>query len=91
MTYCPHYGLLYCDCETPECPNMLTCDDIYSSSDVIFDAYNSYEDHVVNMIDFLDADFYEFYLLGCDANFDGSMNRCELFDCLLEAENHRRN
>lgn len=70
----------------------MNCDEIYLTVDAVFNAYDNHPDQLINLMDYIDnLDFYEFYVHNCDADFDGSLTRCEMFDCFMEAENEMRN
>jgi len=78
-----------CDCKAP----VLWCDDIelftviiMDQIDINGDGYNVY-DIIATQIDEDHAVFlHEF----CDANQDGTVNKCEMFDCLVILENKYR-
>ena len=47
-------------------------------------------DMTVSMMDDIDPDHYDFLLYNCDSNMDGVVEACEMFDCVIVAENDWR-
>jgi len=55
-----------------------------------FDAINTNDDNHINLGDEYDGEELDVLLRRCDFDNDDSVDRCELFDCLVEVENEYR-
>lgn len=78
------FGDLYCippsDCD---CPEAWTCEDVIAEVDAAFSEYNTNGDAKLDLGDDMSAEIMEIYAT-CDANMDGAITKCEMFDCVLE-------
>jgi len=52
--------------------------------------YNNNGDGVINPEDQMDEEHYAQLVEYCDTNFDGAIDECELFECMIMIENEWR-
>jgi len=56
----------------------------------VFSFYNTNDDMAINPEDDIEEDHYLIMVEYCDSNMDGSVNHCEIFDCVMVVENEWR-
>jgi len=56
----------------------------------IFKALNKNGDNSINAGDNENTDMYDFLMENCNVDGDDAVDRCEIFDCLVKAENEMR-
>jgi len=81
--------MLYCECPfpDPDCKGAWFCDDIRDVDVMVLAYYDGDENKVINMKDKIDEEHLKLFMETCDENKDGSLNGCEVHDCVMEIEN----
>jgi len=89
---CPGYGDLYCDCPfyVATCEGAWNCDDIMNISVEVIAYYDTNMDGAVNPEDDIDSEHYGVLVEYCDFNNDGTLDACEIHDCIVICENEWR-
>jgi hypothetical protein len=87
--YCPDYGQIYCDCpfEIPQCDGAWNCADIIYITEDFMMVYDTNGDDSINLGDMIEDEHLEILLEYCDTDNNGSVNFCEVHDCVVECEN----
>jgi len=87
--YCPDYGHLYCDCPfvVSECEGAWDCEDIYNISVETLNYYDTNYDGSINLEDAIESEHYEILVEYCDYNNDGTIDACEVHQCIVDCEN----
>jgi len=88
---CPDYGDAYCDagvCAT--CDGAWDCEDIEYISEEVIAYYDTNGDYSINPEDDIETEHYSILIEYCDFNNDGSLNACEIHDCVVICENEWR-
>jgi len=92
--YCPESEHVYCDCPfevtEPECEGAWDCNDIQNITVEFLDYYDTNSDNAINPEDEIDAEHYSVLVEYCDFNNDGSIDACEVHDCIVMCENEWR-
>jgi len=89
---CPDYGYVYCNCPfaTPVCDGAWNCADIiYITEDVMY-YYDTNGDGSIDLGDEIAEEHYDILVDYCDLNGNGSLNVCEIHDCVVKCENEWR-
>jgi len=81
--------MVYCDnpFECVECEGAWTCADVAAISTEVIAYYDTNGDATVNPEDDIEYDHYEILVEYCDYNNDGTVEPCEVFDCVVVVEN----
>ena len=93
MENCGDYGMLYCnDCPVPEneCPGAWTCSMVKEGAYDVYTYYDTNGDGVLNPEDEMDMEHYEVMVANCDSNYDGTLEICEIHECIVVVENEWR-
>jgi len=90
---CPKgYPRIYCECDDkPEkCDGAWNCDEIEEIAIKVIAYYETNKDYAINPEDKIDTEHYKIMLNKCDFNDDGTIDTCEVHECVLDAENAYR-
>jgi len=87
--YCPESEHVYCDCPftVASCDGAWTCEDIYNISVEVINYYDTNGDGSINLEDEIDSEHYDVLVEYCDYNNDGSIDSCEVHQCIVDCEN----
>jgi predicted nucleic acid-binding Zn finger protein len=90
--HCPDYGHVYCDCPffVATCDGAWSCEDIENISIEVIAYYDTNSDNAINPEDTMDEGHYNDLVAYCDFNNDGTIDACEVHDCLVIVENEWR-
>ena len=69
---------------------MWTCEDMTEITLYIFDNADTNGDGSINLGDEIDAEHLDILVEYCDTNNDGTLTKCEIFDCVVMCENEWR-
>jgi hypothetical protein len=90
--YCPESEMVYCanpyDCAA--CDGAWDCEDIYYITEEVMAYYDTNVDGAINPEDDIEADHYAVIVEYCDFNNDGTVDACEIHDCIVICENEWR-
>merc|ERR1711939_561586 len=88
---CPESEMVYCDCpfdaSSNECEGAWNCNDIYNISVEVINYYDTNYDGNINLEDDIDSDHYDVLIEYCDYNNDGTIDACEVHQCIVDCEN----
>jgi len=90
--YCPGYGHVYCESTfiCGECIGFWDCNDVFEITEELWAEWNTNGDDFINNVDDIESEHLTDIMMYCDFNNDGSVTKCELFDCVVVAENEWR-
>jgi len=90
---CPaEYGVPDCDCTIiiTTCPDEWTCGDIDFISEEVMNYYDTNGDGSINLGDEIESSHLSIMIDECDQDGNESIDRCEVYDCLIKVENDWR-
>jgi hypothetical protein len=75
-------------CENPfpcvTCDGSMSCDDLYFAVEETMMYWDTNSDGYINgELDDNDVEMYLSYVASCDLDHDGTINKCEVMDCIV--------